>query len=72
MASVTLTNVWKIYNAGQGASEVEAVKNVNLECRNGEFLALLGPSGCGKTSTCAWSPAWRISPGARFASASGS
>jgi len=51
MASVTLKNVWKIYNAGQGANEVEAVKNVSLECHNGEFLALLGPSGCGKTST---------------------
>jgi multiple sugar transport system ATP-binding protein len=24
---------------------------VNIECQDGEFLALLGPSGCGKTST---------------------
>jgi len=46
MASITLTNVWKIYN-----KTVLAVKDVNLVCENGEFLALLGPSGCGKTST---------------------
>ena len=46
MASITLTNVWKIYN-----KTVLAVKDVNLVCEDGEFLALLGPSGCGKTST---------------------
>ncbi len=46
MASITLNNVWKIYN-----KTVLAVKNVNLVCQDGEFLALLGPSGCGKTST---------------------
>ncbi len=46
MASITLTNVWKIYN-----KTILAVKDVNLVCEDGEFLALLGPSGCGKTST---------------------
>ena len=28
-----------------------AVRNVDLEIRDGEFLTLLGPSGCGKTTT---------------------
>lgn len=46
MASITLSNVWKIYN-----KSVFAVKELDLECQDGEFLALLGPSGCGKTST---------------------
>lgn len=45
MGTVVLQNVWKKYG------EVEAVKDLNLECREGEFLALLGPSGCGKSST---------------------
>ncbi len=45
MAEVRLANVWKKYG------EVEAVKGLNLQCDDGEFLALLGPSGCGKTST---------------------
>ena len=46
MASITLTNVWKVYN-----KKVLAVKDLNMVCNDGEFLALLGPSGCGKTST---------------------
>jgi multiple sugar transport system ATP-binding protein len=46
VASITLTNVWKVYN-----KKVLAVKDLNLVCNDGEFLALLGPSGCGKTST---------------------
>jgi multiple sugar transport system ATP-binding protein len=45
MARVKLENVWKKYG------DVEAVKNVTLECRDKEFLCLLGPSGCGKSST---------------------
>ena len=28
-----------------------AVKELNLEIREGEFLAIMGPSGCGKTTT---------------------
>ncbi|HOS18891.1 MAG TPA: ATP-binding cassette domain-containing protein, partial [Clostridia bacterium] len=29
----------------------DALKNINLYIRDGEFLTLLGPSGCGKTTT---------------------
>lgn len=46
MAEVRLEHVYKTYKGG-----VEAVKDLNLTIRDGEFLALLGPSGCGKTST---------------------
>ena len=31
--------------------KVEAVRDVSLEIREGEFFSLLGPSGCGKTTT---------------------
>ncbi|WP_448590386.1 ABC transporter ATP-binding protein [Thermoflexus hugenholtzii] len=31
--------------------EVEAVHQVSLQIREGEFFSLLGPSGCGKTTT---------------------
>lgn len=46
MAEVTLTNVNKIYGG-----KVHAVKDINLEIKDKEFVCLLGPSGCGKTST---------------------
>ena len=46
MSEVRLEHLYKTYRGG-----VEAVKDLNLTIRNGEFLALLGPSGCGKSST---------------------
>jgi ABC-type Fe3+/spermidine/putrescine transport system ATPase subunit len=41
---VRLRNVSKRYGA------VDAVKQLDLEIRSGDFLAILGPSGCGKTT----------------------
>jgi multiple sugar transport system ATP-binding protein len=46
MAELRLEHIDKTYKGG-----VEAVKDLNLTVKDGEFLALLGPSGCGKTST---------------------
>ena len=45
MASLTFNSVWKRYD------QVEAVKNLDLDIADGEFLCLLGPSGCGKSSS---------------------
>jgi len=45
MARVLLTNLNKKYD------ETHAVKDVNLEIRDREFVVLVGPSGCGKTTT---------------------
>ena len=36
--------------AGQGATEVVAVRDVDLTIGEGEFVALVGPSGSGKTT----------------------
>jgi len=44
-ALVALRGVDKVYSNG-----VEALKNLDLEVREGEFLSLLGPSGCGKST----------------------
>ena len=45
MSRVLLTNVVKKFG------DVTALKSLDLEVREGEFLTLLGPSGCGKTTT---------------------
>src|SRR5213596_1740065 len=45
MAQVLMKALNKKYD------EVHAVKNVNLEIRDREFVVLVGPSGCGKTTT---------------------
>ena len=45
MATVTFENVNKIYG------DFQAVKDLNLEIGDGEFMVLVGPSGCGKTTS---------------------
>ena len=42
---IELKNVTKVYEGK------EAVKNMSLVIKRGEFVTLLGPSGCGKTTT---------------------
>ena len=41
-------NVWKIY--GKGEAKTIALKNINLEIEEGEFVMIIGPSGCGKST----------------------
>jgi multiple sugar transport system ATP-binding protein len=45
MATVTFENVNKMYG------DFQAVKDLNLEIGDGEFMVLVGPSGCGKTTS---------------------
>ena len=46
MASVSFRGVYKRY-----AGDVVAVKDLNIEVADKEFLVLVGPSGCGKTTS---------------------
>jgi multiple sugar transport system ATP-binding protein len=50
MAQVTLNNLYKAYE-GDSKDPFVAVKNINLEIRDREFMVLVGPSGCGKSTT---------------------
>jgi multiple sugar transport system ATP-binding protein len=45
VADVVFDGVDKVYENG-----VQAVYDLSLEARDGEFLVLVGPSGCGKTT----------------------
>jgi len=46
MAEVRLDKITKIYPNG-----FQAVTDLSLDLRDGEFLVLVGPSGCGKSTT---------------------
>ena len=43
-----IKNLSKIYHTNK--SEIPAIENLNLNIKDGEFVAIVGPSGCGKTT----------------------
>src|SRR5580700_8941699 len=49
--AVRITDLVKTYTDDRGRPTFTAVKKINLEINNGEFMVLVGPSGCGKTTT---------------------
>ena len=48
MALIEVKNLCKVY--GSGETKVEALKNINLNIEQGEFVAIVGPSGSGKST----------------------
>jgi len=45
---ISLKNVTKTF--GSGETQVQVLRGVNLDIREGEFLVILGESGCGKST----------------------
>lgn len=45
---LVVKNLSKIYHSKDG--ETLAIKDLNLEVKEGEFVAIVGPSGCGKST----------------------
>ena len=59
MASISLRHIYKAYPRDKKEKKKEeaqnispfAVRDFNLEIKDGEFIVLVGPSGCGKSTT---------------------
>ena len=49
LPAIELSGVTKDFHAG--GEVISAVREMDLQIREGEFFSLLGPSGCGKTTT---------------------
>ncbi len=45
---LSLKHIYKAYEVGE--SFIEALKDITIDFRKNEFVAVLGPSGCGKTT----------------------
>jgi multiple sugar transport system ATP-binding protein len=50
-APVQIKDLVKTYVDDRGRPTFTAVKGINLDIQNGEFMVLVGPSGCGKSTT---------------------
>ncbi len=49
MSGLIINDISMTFELPNG-SKVEALKNINLEIKEGELMSVLGPSGCGKTT----------------------
>ena len=49
-AFVDFRDVWLAYNNALLAQSQFAVEAIDLQVREGEFIAIVGPSGCGKST----------------------
>lgn len=48
MALLKLENISKVFPHARGF--LKAIKDINLEVKEGEFVTIVGPSGCGKST----------------------
>lgn len=50
LSFVDFQNVWLAYNEELLAQNHFAVEEINLQAKQGKFIAIVGPSGCGKST----------------------
>ncbi len=51
MARVSLSKIEKTFSGSRKNGGFHAVKGIDLEVADGEFMVIVGPSGCGKSTT---------------------
>lgn len=51
MGNVRIAQLEKVYFGKSRSKDFRAVKSIDLEVEDGEFMVLVGPSGCGKSTT---------------------
>jgi NitT/TauT family transport system ATP-binding protein len=47
---IEIADVCKLFTPRRGSEPVEALRDVSVDVRPGEFVSLVGPSGCGKST----------------------
>jgi putative ABC transport system ATP-binding protein len=47
---IRLSNISKIYGDKNNENSIRALFGINLDIKDGEFIAITGKSGCGKTT----------------------
>lgn len=48
--AVAVRNVWMTFTGKKGVEEIQVLKHIDVEVRQGEFVCIVGPSGCGKST----------------------
>ena len=59
---VDFQDVWLAYNDELLAQQNFAVEAIDLQVRQGEFIAIVGPSGCGKSTFMKLTTGLKMSP----------
>ena len=49
-AHLSMTGVSQVFEVGATNAKVQALLDINLQLRQGEFFTVIGPSGCGKST----------------------
>ena len=47
---IVINDLSVVFPPNNGGDPIKALKNINLDIKQGEFISLVGPSGCGKTT----------------------